>query len=64
MENTREEQYLEFLGCTPPLKIIADRCGDIVVNYKIVINMREEDTLRKEARRIEQEIGLQGVATA
>lgn len=64
MDNAEKNQHLEFFGGTPPLKIIADRCGDIVVNYRIIINIREEDTLRKEARRIEQETGMKGRAFA
>lgn len=50
-----EHHHLQFLGGAPPVKIIAEhRNGDIIVNYKIIINIREEDTLRREARRLER----------
>lgn len=57
-----EQHYLEFLGGAPPVKIVAEhRNGDIIVNYRITINIREEDTLRREARRLER-LGVEGQA--
>ncbi|NCD13674.1 MAG: hypothetical protein EOL92_00390 [Bacteroidia bacterium] len=51
----RTETELSFLGSTPPVHINADSCGVVTVNYKIVLQSRDEDTLRKESDRIERE---------
>lgn len=50
-----ETHELTFFGGTPPVTVHADNCRDVVVNYRIIINTREEDTLRRWAQQIERQ---------
>lgn len=50
-----ETHELTFFGGTPPVTIHADNCRDVVVNYRLIIHHRDDDTLRKWANQIDQE---------
>lgn len=53
--NPMETHELTFFGGTPPVTIHADNCRDVVVNYRLIIHHRDDDTLRKWANQIDQE---------
>ena len=49
-----ETHELTFFGGTPPVTINADNCRDVVVNYRLIIQHRDDDTLRKLADEIDK----------